>query len=341
MERTPRAGVPCLGRCSIARFRILSIDGGGIRGVFPATYLADIESRLSTPLAAHFDLVVGTSTGGIIAIGLGLGVPASTLAALYRERGREVFGRPANALLRFIRPKYGNEGLVRCLRETFGDAQLGASACRLCVPSFDAVSGKAKVFKTSHRPEFVTDWKLPAWKVAAATAAAPTYFPAFSVCEGDAKLDGGIWANNPALVGLTEAFKLGTAPADIDLLSIGTGEVAFEMPSHAAARAGVLAWTPLPRLLGGRVSVIELLGAAQAQAIQNVVQYLGPAHVERVNVALPPNRYRLDDVAASIDLVEKARQAAQESGQRVIARFFNARAAEWTPYCGSDLRKRL
>ena len=81
--------------------RILSIDGGGILGTFPAAFLAELEKHLKYPIGAYFDLIAGTSTGGILAIGLAMGLPASKLLDLYEKRGPEVFGQNHECATRF------------------------------------------------------------------------------------------------------------------------------------------------------------------------------------------------------------------------------------------------
>jgi patatin-like phospholipase/acyl hydrolase len=87
--------------------RILTIDGGGIKGVFPAAFLATLENELGAPIGDYFDLIAGTSTGGIIAMGLGLGLTARELHGLYRDAGRRIFKRRfprASASARNTRP---------------------------------------------------------------------------------------------------------------------------------------------------------------------------------------------------------------------------------------------
>ena len=124
-------------------FRILSIDGGGIRGIFPAAFLAGLEEQYlgGSSVSSYFDLITGTSTGGIIGIGLGAGLRSSELRDLYLERGREIFpptgavARRMMRLSRFFRHRYDREPLVRVLSEYLGDRTLGESQSRLCIPS--------------------------------------------------------------------------------------------------------------------------------------------------------------------------------------------------------------
>ena len=86
-------------------FRILSLDGGGIRGVFPAAFMARLEEHLEHPIGRYFDLIAGTSTGGIIAIGLGLGLSAGEILKLYVEQGPAIFGQGHGAVENWVRQK--------------------------------------------------------------------------------------------------------------------------------------------------------------------------------------------------------------------------------------------
>ncbi len=148
-------------------FRILSIDGGGIRGIFPAAFLAGLEELYldGESISRYFDLITGTSTGGVIAIGLGAGLRASDIASLYIERGCEVFP-PASGLTRsfrnltqLLRYRYDREALANVLTELLGERRLGDSEVRLCIPSFDGTHSDLYIFKTPHHPDFRLDAK--------------------------------------------------------------------------------------------------------------------------------------------------------------------------------------
>ena len=157
--------------------RILTIDGGGIKGVFPAAFLTTLEQRLACPVADYFDLIAGTSTGGIIAIGLGLGLGAEEVLALYKDHGERIF--PRRRLLRLlslVRAKYDYQPLREALVTAFGDRRLGESRNRLLIPSLNLAAERVHIYKTSHHAKLVHDYKLPAVEVALATVAAPTYF---------------------------------------------------------------------------------------------------------------------------------------------------------------------
>ena len=198
---------------TMSRRRILSIDGGGIKGVFPVSFLATIESALGVDsVSNYFDLVAGTSVGGIIALGLGLGMNARDLLEFFNKKASAIFPTgfiPAStARFWFGGERYSPEPLRRALHETFGDKTLGDSKVRLLIPSFDATSADIHVYKTRHNPRLRTDHALKAVDVAMATAAAPTYFPGYDSQHSITLVDGGVWANNPVGLAVVEAVSL-------------------------------------------------------------------------------------------------------------------------------------
>jgi patatin-like phospholipase/acyl hydrolase len=165
--------------------RILSIDGGGIRGALPASFLATLEDSLGQPVADYFDLIVCTSTRGIIALGLGAGLTANEILSFYETHGPKIFA--GNRLLRYLRQigfsKYDPAPLRNALQVVFENKKLGDSTKRLVIPSLNLDSGEVHVWKTSHHLRLERDYKCTMVEVAMATAAAPTYFPTLT-CLG-------------------------------------------------------------------------------------------------------------------------------------------------------------
>ena len=200
-----------------ARFQILSLDGGGIRGVFSAAILAAIEKDLKVNLTDHFDLIAGTSTGGIIAIALGLGLRPAEILEFYRAHGPKIFGNPLRwrSAQWWLRRKYRPAALESGLKAVFADRLFGHSTKRLVVPSYNLGEDDVYIFRTPHAERLRRDLTVPAWQVALATSAAPTYFPACRAVDGMRLIDGGVWANNPAveivalstLVGIATQFR--------------------------------------------------------------------------------------------------------------------------------------
>ncbi len=306
----PAEGNPLAG--SSETLRILSIDGGGIRGVFAAQVLADLEAAAARPLRRCFDMICGTSTGGIIALGLALGKPASELLDLYREHGEAIFPEARKGRLKGIRrPRYDSTALRSALDSAFSARTLAEAQSRLCIPSIDIQTGSTRVFKTDHRgDDFVNDWRLTAQEVGLATTAAPTFLPAAIVDSGRAMIDGGLWANNPALVGMGEATLLGRRLDEIEILSVGTGSTRFTMDGSAALKAGLWRWAP---------RIVDVISQVQSQFVHNLLRprptgsYFPLRRYVRVDRELERNAYRLDDATKITSLVGLGHAAAMES----------------------------
>src|SRR5437660_1180409 len=137
----------------MSRFRLLSIDGGGIKGVFPAAFLASLEQTIGQPVADYFDLIAGTSTGGIISLGLGLGYSARDMLEFYKTHGPKIFpsrsrwSRGWRWLRRVRRSGYDVDALQAGLELTFKSRTLGESMKRLVIPAFSSSRGEVYVFK--------------------------------------------------------------------------------------------------------------------------------------------------------------------------------------------------
>ena len=242
---------------------ILSLDGGGIRGLITAKILHELESQTRQRIHELFDLIVGTSTGGILAAGLArpqieqAGVPCSAeeLANVYSERGREIFNRSlwkgVTSLGGLSDEKYDAAPLESILYEILGDAELKETVPDIIVTSYDIEKREPYLFKTSKARAGAVGRNHLLRHVGRATSAAPTYFEAFLLddaqWEGEqghrrALVDGGVFANNPSMIGLSEALSSGTDMSEIVLCSVGTGVNDREIPYDEAKDWGPLGW---------------------------------------------------------------------------------------------------
>ena len=236
--------------------RILSIDGGGIRGIIPAMLLAEIERRTGQSTAHLFDLVAGTSTGGIIALGLTIPKTQSTplytaqhFVELYENEGHRIFSRSfARALFTtdsFTWKKYSSTGIETVLQEYFGEARLRDAVTDVLVTSYE-IERRFPFFFKSRNARLRPDYDFPARHVARATSAAPTYFepmrlPSGTNSEYYTLIDGGVFANNPAACALVEART--TSPvADYMVVSLGTGSLMRTLPLNLTKYWGALRW---------------------------------------------------------------------------------------------------
>lgn len=234
-------------------FKILSLDGGGIKGIYTAELLRLCEETFGNgePFARYFDMIAGTSTGGIIALGLGLGIPTTDITAFYRDDGRRIFpplpARWSGKARQFwnwaFGPKLNHGELDAALKRRFGGNLLGQSAARLVIPAFMMPKTEIAVFKTDHHGDFRNDHLTPMWRVARATSAAPTYLKGLEHEEsGRIFIDGGVWANNPVMVALVDALSAYDLNFDqIEVFSIGTGNAPFELRKPDVFR-GLVAW---------------------------------------------------------------------------------------------------
>lgn len=160
------------------RFQILSLDGGGLRGMFSAAVLARLEEDLDVHVTDHFDLIAGTSTGGIIALGLGLGLTPRQILEFYTDHGPLIFRdrsrlRPLRQLLR---AKYAAGPLRAALTDVLGERTFGESTKRLLITSYNIGADDVYLFRTPHLATLTRDWRERAVDVALATVAAPTYY---------------------------------------------------------------------------------------------------------------------------------------------------------------------
>lgn len=231
---------------------ILSIDGGGIRGIIPALILAEIEKRTGKSVAQLFDFLAGTSTGGIIALGMchrdengGSKYTANDFAELYEKKGKQIFSRSLWKGISSIgglgNEKYSEEGLEKVLKEYFNNEPFGNSLKNVLITSYDIQNREPYFFK-SWRDEWET---IEMRHVARATSAAPTYFEPAVVQIGSATrvlVDGGVFVNNPAVSAYAECRRVFPDEKDIFIVSLGTGELTRSISYSESKDWGLAGW---------------------------------------------------------------------------------------------------
>jgi patatin-like phospholipase/acyl hydrolase len=271
------------------RFQILALDGGGYKGMFAAAVLERLEADLGISVRDHFDLIAGTSTGGIIALGLGAGLSPAEITSFYLEHGAEIFpGRISRAARRVLASKYSAAPLRRALQQVVGERTFGESCVPLVVPSYDLTSDEVYVFRTPHAPRLLRDHRELMVDVALATSAAPTYLPAHQL-RGLRLIDGGVWANNPTMVAVAEAINtFGCNLEEIAVFSLGTTtETIYRRPRLDSG--GLFAWSR---------DAIDVVLRGQSLSARNAASLiLGSEKVMRVDPAVPAKVLRLDGVA--------------------------------------------
>jgi len=305
--------------------RILTIDGGGLKGVFPAAFLAGLEDQLGGRVADYFDLIAGTSTGGIIAIGLGLGLTSHEILQLYRENAARIFPRGRGFPIRGVfRAKYAASALRQVLTEIFGDRVLGESSTRLVIPSLNLAAEKVHIYRTSHAANVVHNGRVPAVEVALATVAAPSYFPIHLSPEGVPFIDGSLWAGNP--VGLAVIEALGTLRWDreeVRVLSLGCTSSRLNIAWKKRTSFGSSYWF-------ARLADV-FLTAQCSSALVTAQTLIGAEHVFRISPDMSQQRLAMDAVEHLSALSELGQQEASHAYSRLAPVFFYQKAAQFAP----------
>jgi predicted acylesterase/phospholipase RssA len=279
-------------------FQILALSGGGYRGLFTAKILADIEREIGCPIARRFDLIAGTSIGGILALALAMEIPATEMVTLFEEHGEQIF-KSRFTLFGFLRAKYSSAYLANLLQKDhlFGQQLLGDSLHPVIVPSINYTRGQPVLFKTPHHETFKRDHRLRIVDVAMATSAAPMFFPryTFDNCQ---YVDGGLFANAPGLIAMHEAQKFFGFSSDyerVKLLSIGTMSSKFTVDPSRNRAGGLLDWGGI-----NPVRTPERLFGLSISAQESMTNFM-------LGHLLPPDNYlHVDDVLTD----ERARSVA-------------------------------
>jgi predicted acylesterase/phospholipase RssA len=258
----------------MAAFKILSIDGGGIRGIIPAHWLTRLEHEVALKsgrsLLEAFDMFAGTSTGSIIAAGLANGRSANQIRELYVANGSKIFAKP---LLRdprrywgAFRPAYSASGLDEVLEREFGNTQFGEAKKRLLIPAFKGGSRTLRLFDSGEE----RDRRYLLREIVQGSCSAPTYFPAKNMRMDELSqplLDGGLAANNPAALALAVAFKEQRLPEDVVLVSLGTGVSQSPVTDAQGANHGKAQWVS---------SIVEVVFDGTSSANEILIEHVLP-----------------------------------------------------------------
>jgi len=275
--------------------KVLSIDGGGIRGLIPALVLAEIEQRTERRIADLVDMIAGTSTGGILACALGKPdpLPAAEIASLYVEEGPKIFDRSLlkqiTSLGGYLDERYSAGGLVEALERYLGDTPMSAATLPLLLTAYDTESRAIHLLRSEgeHSGASMVD-------AAHATSAAPTYFEPVRL-DGATLIDGGIFATNPSLVAYAEL----RGKLDL-LLSLGTGEHTRPLPYEKVKDWGQLEWAR---------PVIDVVFDGGQDAVDMQLRALLPDGFVRLQTQLEKASDDLDD--ASSDNLDRLRDEAE------------------------------
>ncbi len=264
-------------------FHVLALSGGGYRALYTATVLTELEAAMGRPIASHFDLVCGTSAGGLLALGLAADIPAVELKTLFEKQGSRIFGSRTwlrRALGFWLQAKHSSAGLHEVLTERFGSTTVGDLKHRVLVPAVNYTTGRGQFFKTPHHQTFEFDHRMSLVDVAMATAAAPVYFPLARNNRG-VFADGGLVGNAPGLFGLHEVrtFLAPKQDVRVRVLSIGTMTIGATLRGSASLDRGFGRW-------GG--GLFDLVISAQESSVDYMLrQSLGDDYYQIDDKATP------------------------------------------------------
>lgn len=279
------------------KFLILAVDGGGIRGVFAARLIALLQAR--RPFLSEVKLLAGTSTGAIVAACLSVGMQPEHICTLYHQAGPEIFSRKffwgPRMLEKALQSPYDILRLKSVLRQVYGQVKMQSVHTPLLIPTTDLKNGLAHVFTS-----WDCDAKLPLYKAVMASCSAPTYF---DPCVVDAHLlaDGGLWANNPGIVAVTQAMtQFQASLQDIRVISLGTGHFNECYDENTSSWGLINGWKIR--------TLTEFVSSMQSETTaQTLQQLLPPGHVLRLNFS--QNELIRPDAFARMDYLEhKAEQ---------------------------------
>lgn len=313
-------------------FRILSIDGGGIRGILPLAVLAGLESAYlrGRSIAECFDYIAGTSTGGIIALGLARGLTAAEILNIYVSRGGEVFpaygpiSQWVMGKLQLVRNRCDTAALHRLIDEVVGERALWESSKRLCVPAAETRHFEPYLFKTPHHPDYRLDWSERMSHVAKTTSAAPAHFRPVIGERGHEFIDGGVWANNPIMLAVADALACFEIKREqVKVLSIGCGQEHFRMGWARHALGGLAAWTTL---------MFEVMQIQSQNVIGQSRLIVGTDRILRIDTPKVTNPIELWNWArAKAELPAHAEALLAEHASRVHKEFLYGSVAPYVP----------
>ncbi len=298
-------------------FQILSISGGGFLGLYSASLLADLERISQRSMAESFDLLAGTSVGGIIALGLAAGTPALKIKSAFEQNGKKLFSErpaPTSKIGSWIdigrsalSSKYSNSALRETIESIVGkDTRIGDLRRAVLIPSINLSKGSPQIFKTPHHPNFRIDMNLRVSDVALATSAAPTFFPLAAVGDG-LFADGGLYANSPDLLAVHEAthfFQI--AESQVRMLSIGTTTAKFSFGHSQRDDYGILHWFTAQKLM-------NVIIASQQQSVDFMLRHRLADRYLRLDAVQSKEQERILGLDVATDEAQKTIRALANS----------------------------
>ncbi len=296
--------------------KILCIDGGGIRGIFPLAFLNELEQHSGKPAADHFDLIAGTSTGSIIAAAAAIGMPMEKVLGLYLKFGKKVF--TPQKRMGLFGSIYSSDPLKNLLLEAFGAIDLGKVSKPLLIPAVDITKGKPYVYRAGIPCE-KQEVPVKLWDAVLSSCSAPVYFPPNNVEGRYLSVDGGLWANNPSLASVVEAIhSFGLSLKEIEVISIGTGKQNIDFVKSASTGWGIGSWLPV-RLKAMRVvpKILDLAMDISSEAVSYHCRLLLGDNYFRVNTELG-REMSFDEVEDAYSLIEYGKETFSDQKEEIF-----------------------
>jgi len=298
--------------------KILCIDGGGIRGVFAVAILQELEKDLGMSICDSIDLVAGTSTGSIIAASIAVKREMGELLEGYRHYGRRIFKRKARIGL--FRSIYSDRDLRRFIQKAFKEQSLAEVGIPLLIPAVNVTKGKPYVHRSHHaiHNKGKND-QIKLWDAVLSSCSAPIYFPPNNINNEVITIDGGLWANNPSLVCLTEAMNhYELEMKQIKILSIGLGQQKINFNSKKSHLWGIKHWMPFRlHTMTFTPKLIDLALHLSSESISYQCQHLLGENYLRLNTDLG-KEVPFDQVETIEWLIELGRQVYIENKQEIL-----------------------
>jgi len=303
------------------KFKILALDGGGVRGLYTATILQRIEKAFGIKCNDFFDLIVGTSAGSILAGALAVDIPIERASDLFLMQGADIFKKRAWSFYGLFKSRYRKDNLQKALAEQFGELRMGEIRKPLMVVSSDLLNSQVYIHKSGYLSQFEAynrdgDTKLS--DAVLSSCAAPTYFDPHRF-KDQFLCDGGIWANNPSILGLVEAVsKFQREMSDIFILSVGAGGKNVLYNENARNWGFLRSW--------GGSKLIEYLLSLSSVSSTNVSKLLLKDNYLRINSDF---EYKLDNTSDLDELIRQGNKEFEES-EADISRFLQSMGDELT-----------
>ncbi len=295
--------------------KILGIDGGGIRGVFAISILKAMEEAYQTKISEHFDLIAGTSTGSIIAAAAAIDLDMDTLLNQYLKYGEKIFIKEAKIGL--FKSIYSDRSLRLLLKKAFGDQELQAVSKPLLIPTVDVTHGKPYVHR-SHAPDELGNTSIKLWDAVLSSCSAPVYFPPNNIGNKYLSIDGGLWANNPSLVCLTDALHYFEESLEsIHILSLGTGKQSIDFSIDTEREWGINHWLPF-HLPSFKVTpkLLDLALDISSESVSYHCKLLLRKNYFRINKELEVEM-PFDDVNYMDALIQLGKEAFAENHEKI------------------------